>query len=148
MFALSVLAADAPTTPIGYLIANDDKGPGSSNTSTFFTIAADGMLSNPTLVLLNGEGVAGGFFTANRVSAANTVNSSCVYLSEGSTNSITGVQASTQTVVGDFSASADDIGADNGIGMVMNSSYLYASFSASSTIATFAVGNRDANCNL
>jgi hypothetical protein len=62
-----------------------------------------------------------------------------VYLSEGSTNSITGVQASTQTVVGDFPASADDIGADNGIGMVMNSSYLYASFSASSTIATFAV---------
>ena len=35
-------------------------------------------------------------------------------------------------------ARADD-GADNGIGMVMNNNYLYASFSTSATIATFAV---------
>ncbi len=139
MFALSALAADTPTAPIGYLVTNDDKGPGSPNTSTFFTIAADGALSNPTLVTLSGEGVAGGYFTANRVNTANKVNSSCVYLSEGSTNTITGVQASTQTVVGDFHGSANDIGADNGIGMVMDPNYLYASFSASGTIATFAV---------
>ncbi len=134
---LGFAASSSATT--GYLITNDDNGPGSPNTATFFTVAANGTLSNPTLVSLGGEGVAGGFFAASRVSVLSNAASPCVYISEGSTNSIAGIKALTQTVTGDYPASATDNGADNGIGMVMNSSYLYASFSTSATIATFAV---------
>ncbi|MGA9527191.1 MAG: beta-propeller fold lactonase family protein [Terriglobales bacterium] len=131
--------AAPPIDTIGYLVTNDDYGQGESNSSTFFTIGSNGALSNPTVVDLDGAGIGGGYFAANRVSSLNTPASPCVYLSQGSTNTIAGVQVSTQTLVGDFSASDIDNGADNGIGMVMNSDYLYASFSTSSTIATFAI---------
>lgn len=131
--------AATPASASSYLITNDDLARGSSDTATFFTIAANGMLSNPTLVSVGGIGTGGGFFAANRVSVLNNATSSCAYFSAGSSNTIAGVEILTQTVVGDFPASATDSGADNGVGMVMNSSYLYASFSSSATIATFAV---------
>jgi len=131
--------AAPPPAAIGYLVTNDDYGLGASDTATFFTIAANGTLSNPTLVNLGGEGTGGGYFASSRVSVLNSATTPCVYLSAGSTNTIAGVEALTQTAVGDFPASATDNGADNGIGMVMNGSYLYASFSTSATLATFAV---------
>jgi len=131
--------AAPPPAAIGYLVTNDDYGLGASDTATFFTIAANGTLSKPTLVNLGGEGTGGGYFASSRVSVLNSATTPCVYLSAGSTNTIAGVEALTQTAVGDFPASATDNGADNGIGMVMNGSYLYASFSTSATLATFAV---------
>ncbi|MFZ0479172.1 MAG: hypothetical protein WAL71_08480 [Terriglobales bacterium] len=137
--------ASTPKAAIGYLVTNNDNGPGEPDIATFFTIAADGTLSDPMPVTLAGEGIGGGYFAANRVSVLNNPGSPCVFISEASTNTIAGVQALTQTVAGDFSASHTDNGADNGIGMVLNGSYLYASFSTSSTIATFAV---QAGCEL
>ncbi|MFZ3263055.1 MAG: beta-propeller fold lactonase family protein [Terriglobales bacterium] len=131
--------AATPQGSTGYLITNDDDGKGTSDTATFFTIAADGSLSNPKPVTLGGTGSLGGYFAASRVAVLNSQTSPCVFLSEGSSNTIAGVQALTQTVVGDFSASASDKGVDNGIGMVVNGNYLYAGFSSSATIATFAV---------
>jgi Lactonase, 7-bladed beta-propeller len=136
-------AATSPST--GYLITSDDYGRGKSDTSTFFTIAADGTLSSPTLVTVSGQGSGGGFFAANRVAILNSANPPCAYISEGSSNTIDGVQPLTQTVVGSFSASDTDDGTENGIGMVTNGTYLYASFSTSYTVATFAV---KAGCGL
>jgi hypothetical protein len=43
------------------------------------------------------------------------------------------------TAGGSFLAAASDSGAANGIGLAANSNYLYAAFSSSSTIATFAI---------
>jgi hypothetical protein len=129
----------AHSAPIGYLVTNDDYGPGISDTSTFFTIDSNGTLSDPTVLNVGGVGSGGGYFAANRISVLNNPGSPCVFLSQGSANTIVGVQALTQTVVGAFPASDTDNGADNGIGMVMNGSYLYASFSTSATIAAFAV---------
>jgi hypothetical protein len=131
--------AQTPVAAKSYLITNDDYTRGKNDTATFFNIAADGTLSNPTLVTTGGEGNGGGYFAESRVNVLNNATTPCVYLSAGSTNTITGVQTLTQTVVGDFPASATDNGADNGIGMVMNNNYLYASFSSSGTIATFGV---------
>ena len=51
--------AAPPPAAIGYLVTNDDYGLGASDTATFFTIAANGTLSNPTLVNLGGEGTGG-----------------------------------------------------------------------------------------
>ena len=45
----------------------------------------------------------------------------------------------TRTVTGNFLGSADDAGDANGIGVVVNDNYLYAGYSASNTIGTFAV---------
>jgi 6-phosphogluconolactonase (cycloisomerase 2 family) len=132
------VASAASSPAIGYLITNNDNGPGIANNATFYTIAANGTLSNPTVVTLSGEGAGGGYFTADRALVQNG-STPCVFLSEGSTNTIAGVEALTQTVVGDYAGSAVDNGSDNGIGLAMNSSYLYANFSTSGTIATFAV---------
>jgi len=128
-----------PQGVTGLLLTNDDITGTHVNASTFFTIATDGTLSNPTLLNLGGHGTGGGFFASNRVNILNSGASPCAYFSAGVSNNIAGVQILTQTVVGNFSASATDIGADNGIGMVMNNNYLYAAFSTSGTIATFAV---------
>jgi len=131
--------ATATATATTFLITNDDISGTRANTATFFTIAANGTLSNPTAISVGGHGTGGGFFAANRVNVLNNPTSPCAYFSAGSSNVIGSVQLLTQTPVGTFSASATDNGADNGIGMVMNSNYLYASFSTSATIATFAV---------
>jgi Lactonase, 7-bladed beta-propeller len=132
-------AGKTTATANTFLITNDDISGTRANTATFFTIAADGTLSNPTAISVGGHGTGGGFFAANRVNVLNDPTSPCAYFSAGASNVIGSVQLLTQTPVGTFSASATDIGADNGIGMVMNNNYLYASFSTSATIATFAV---------
>jgi 6-phosphogluconolactonase (cycloisomerase 2 family) len=129
----------ATATATTFLITNDDLSGTRPNTATFFTIAADGTLSNPTAISVGGHGNGGGFFAANRVNVLNNPTSPCAYFSAGSSDVIASVQLLTQTAAGTFSASATDIGADNGIGMAMNNNYLYASFSTSGTIATFAV---------
>jgi hypothetical protein len=131
--------AALPAGATGYLITNDDSGRGASESATYFTIAGDGTLSNPTQVSVGGDGSKGGYFTANRLFLLNTAGSPCIYLSQGTSNTVIGVQALTQAVAGSFAASANDNGTDNGVGMAVNGSYLYASFSSSSTLATFAV---------
>jgi len=122
-----------------YLITNDDDAIGQSDTATFFAIAANGILKNPTLVNSGGIGSGGGYFAANRVNILDSGATPCVFLSSGTSNTIAGVEILTKTVSGNFPASPTDDGADNGVGMVMNAGYLYASFSTSGTIATFAV---------
>jgi len=139
----SIASAATPSTPNGYLITNDDLTGSLNNTATFFTIAAEGTLSNPITVKVGGHGSGGGYFAANRVIISS--DSTCAYLSAGVSNTIAGVQIQTQTATGNFSASSEDIGADDGIGMAMNANYLYASFSSSGTIATYAV---QAGCTL
>jgi hypothetical protein len=132
-------ASGASSAVAPYLITNDDNGIGGDNTATFFPVAANGALGTPALLDIGGTGAAGGYFAANRVNVLSNATSPCAYLSSGISNTIAGVQILTQTVTGNFSASSTDNGADNGIGMVMNSNYLYATFSSSGTVATFAV---------
>ncbi len=135
----SVAMAALPPGTAGYLVTNDDFGRGSTDTATFFSAAADGTLSNPTLVTVGGQGAGGGFFANNRVIVQSSPTSPCVYVAQGSSATVAGVQALTQTVVGRYPASATDSGVDNGAGMAMNNNYLFANFSTSGTIATFTV---------
>src|ERR1700689_5100958 len=75
--------ASSSGAPTGYLITNDDlAGRTKGNSATFFTVAADGTLSNPTKVTVGGAGSGGGFFAANRVSVSSSASSPCVYLSQ------------------------------------------------------------------
>ena len=131
------LAASSST---GFLFTNDDNGGRlATNTSTFFTIGADGTLGNSTTLKVGGIGSAGGYFAANRVVLENNATSPCAFVSDATSNTIIGIQPVTQQVIGSYPASANDNGTDNGIGMVLNSNYLYASFSSSETLATFSV---------
>src|SRR5262249_46943490 len=52
---------------------------------------------------------------------------------------IIGINIGTLTIGGMATGSPTDGGTSNGIGLVMNGNYLYASYSDSSTIGTFAV---------
>lgn len=123
-----------------YLITNDDLPPKIAATAgTVFTIASDGTPQNPAKVTLGGAGAAGGYFTANRVSVLQNSSDACAYLSLGGAGEIGGVEIQALQDIGNFSGSSTDIGIDNGIGLVNNGTYLYASYSSSDTIATFAV---------
>jgi hypothetical protein len=130
--------ASAPAG-IRYLITNDDPPPKIPTSSTLFTLAPNGLPQDPTRVSLGGVGAGGGYFAASRVSVLHSTTSACAFLSIGGSGEISAVDLRTQRNVGDFSAAATDSGLSNGIGLVNNGAYLYASFSSSNTLATFSV---------
>jgi len=131
----------ASSTPAGirYLITNDDPPPKIPTSSTLFTLAPNGLPQDPTRVSLGGVGAGGGYFAASRVSVLRSTTSACAFLSIGGSGEISAVDLHTQRNVGDFSAAPTDSGLSNGIGLVNNAAYLYASFSSSNTLATFSV---------
>ena len=123
-----------------YLITNDDlPGKIAATSGTLFTIASDGTPQNPNRVSLGGAGAGGGYFSAGRVSVLQSSTTPCAYLSLGSAAEVGGVDILAQQDIGNFAGSATDDGTDNGIGLVNNGTYLYASFSTSNTVGTFAV---------
>jgi hypothetical protein len=133
--------AAAPAGTSSVLITNDDL-PGQLPTSgTFFTIGTGGALSNPNRVSLGGSGSGGGYFASNRVSIANNATTPCVYLPLGGSNSVGAVDINAQQNIGEFQAASTDSGHDNGIGLANNGTYLYANFTSSQTVATFAIGS-------
>jgi len=134
--------ASAPQKPaaISYLITNDDLPlKVGVDAGTFFTIASGGALQNPNRISLGGSGGGGGYFTAGRVSVLQSSAQACAYLSMGGAAEVAALDINALQDVGNFTAASTDIGADNGIGLVNNGTYLYASFSTSNTLATFAI---------
>ena len=122
-----------------YVLTNDDVPPRSPTSITFYSVAANGRLTMKKQVLTGGIGIAGGYFGANRVSVLDSGNAECVYASQATSNNIVGVVVKTLKVGGSARGSANDSGMSNGIGLAMNSKYLYASFTDSNTIGTFQV---------
>ncbi|MGD0988572.1 MAG: hypothetical protein ABR874_12230 [Candidatus Sulfotelmatobacter sp.] len=125
-----------------YVVTNDDIaslfgiGLGSY---TFYTVGANGSLSNPQEVTTSGGGIGGGYFGANRLAVLNNGTEQCVYVSEALSGDVVGIDVNTLEVGGTTFGSSTDSGSANGIGLAMNSKYLYAGFSSSNTIATFQV---------
>jgi hypothetical protein len=139
-----VAAAEKPAAlpaSTSYLITNDDL-PGQLPTSgTFFTIGTAGSLSNPNRVSLGGSGAGGGYFASNRVSVLNNATTPCAYVSMGGSNAVAAVDINSQQDIGNFQAASTDSGHDNGVGLANNGTYLYANFTSSQTLATFAIGS-------
>ncbi len=134
-----------PDSPI-YVLTNDD---GLLHSYVSFYLAG-GSQGAPTLtfqksVNTGGQGIGGGFFGSPRVTLLPDPSAQCVYASDAASGDIAAVNISTQQLAGNFSGSANDSGTSNGIGLVMNKNYLYAGYTLSNTIATFAVG---AGCQL
>jgi hypothetical protein len=107
--------------------------------ASFYTVGAGGTLTLDTQVLTGGSGIGGGFFGANRLAMLNNGTTQCVYASEALTGDIVGITVSTLQVGGSAFGSSTDGGTTNGIGLVMNNQYLYASYTDSNTIGTFQV---------
>ena len=135
VFAVSGLALGATQ----YVVTNDDPG------ASFYTVGVDGSLTLKQQVQTGGFGNVAGFFGINRISVLDSGKQQCVYVSEGSVGEIDGIVVATLTVGGSATGSPTDGGTSNGIGLAMNSRYLYAGFTDSNTIGTFSV---QAGCGL
>jgi hypothetical protein len=122
-----------------YVITNDDLPYPFLNSISVYTVEAGGLLSSPQQIKTLGFGISGGFFGANRISVLNGGGQQCVYASSAASGEIVGVAMNTLTIGGSATGSPTDLGTTNGIGMVMHSQYLYASFTDTNTIGTFAV---------
>ena len=136
-FLASSFAADAAKP--NYLVTNDDVPPQNETSVTFYTVNANGLLTMKKKVPTGGIGIAGGYFAANRVNVLDSENAECVYASQATSGDIVGIVVRTLTVGGSARGSTNDGGRTNGIGLAMNSQYLYASFTDSNTIGTFKV---------
>jgi 6-phosphogluconolactonase (cycloisomerase 2 family) len=122
-----------------YVITNDDVPAPFTSTATFYTVGTNGLLTLKTKVSLGVGGIAGGYFAANRVNVLDSGNAECAYVSQAATGEIEGIVVKSLKVGGRANGSKQDTGSSNGVGLAMNSQYLYASFTDFSTIGTFQV---------
>ncbi len=139
----SVMVAQAPAS---YVITNGD---GTTHSYVSF-FAPSGTQSAPSLafsfdVNTLGVGIGGGFFGLPRLAMLPNQSTNCLYASNAQTGDISGINIQTRTVAGNFTGSDSDVGDGQGIGVAVNSNYLYAAYTASNTIATFSV---QAGCQL
>jgi|HubBroStandDraft_6_1064221.scaffolds.fasta_scaffold00098_11 6-phosphogluconolactonase (cycloisomerase 2 family) len=149
LVGVCVLSGVAAAGDGGFVITNDDSPTGNlqfnTNSVSFYSIGANGLLTLQQTVFTSGYGIAGGYFGANRLAVLNGGGQQCVYASDAATGDIAGIVVSTFTLGGSAVGSANDTGVSNGIGLATNSQYLYASFTDSSNIGTFQI---QSNCNL
>jgi WD40 repeat protein len=138
IFSAAAGPESKPAIP-SYLITNDDLPPKIAFGATFFTFAANGTPRNPVKVNLGGVGAGGGYFALNRVSVLQSGSAACAYLSIAAGGEVGAVDIQALQDIGNFSAGLSDTGIDNGIGLANNGTYLYAAFSTSNTLGTFAI---------
>lgn len=134
LFTISTVA----TAGTPYLVTNDDSAFPFYTGVSFYTVGS-GLPVYQQQVQTGAFGIGGGYFGMNRLAMLNNSTQQCIYASEANNGLIAGVSVPTLTVGGVVGGSSTDGGTSNGIGLVMNSTYLYASFSDSSTIGTFSV---------
>ena len=142
LLAASVFGAKKPAH---YVFTNNDTLGKISNSSNFYAIGAGGLLAQPATVTTGDGGIGGGYFGQDKVGALRKGKEECVYVSDSASGGIAAIVVQTLKVAGAFVGSHNDSGSVNGIGLALNSSYLYASFTTSNTIGTFKIL---ANCKL
>jgi len=134
---LTVSSVAMGATP--YVVANDDVIFPFLSGVSFYQVGSNGQLTLQQRVFTGGFGIGGGFFGANRIAVLNSGGQACVYASDAQSGDIVGIAVSSLSVGGTAQGSKTDAGTSNGIGLAMNSQYLYASFTDSNTIGTFRV---------
>jgi 6-phosphogluconolactonase (cycloisomerase 2 family) len=120
-----------------YIVTNDDVPAPLATSVSFYNVGTNGLLTMKGKVLTGRGGIAGGYFAANRVNVLDSGNAECVYASQAASGQIVAIAVKTLKIAGHANGSKQDTGSSNGIGMAMNSQYLYASFTDSNTIGTF-----------
>jgi hypothetical protein len=146
LVALVGVAATAAASVGNFLVTNNDvpqPNPPKNyrgSTVTFYSIGAQGALTNRTVRAAGGDGIAGGTFAYTRVVTVAQGADVCVFSSNAGTADIAAFSAATRTLLNNYLPSESDAGASNGIGLAANGSYLYAAYSTSSTLVTFQIG--------
>jgi len=120
------------------VVVNADIAFPTANSLSYYQ-AAGTQLTYQSDVYTGGFGIQGGFFGTSRVNSVPSLSAPCLYVSDAGSNDIASISVSTQQMLGNFKGSQTDDGSSNGIGLAVNASYLYASFTASNTIGTFAL---------
>lgn len=120
------------------LVVNEDTGFPTPNALSFYQ-AAGTQITYQSSVYTGGFGIQGGFFGTSRVNSVPSLSAPCLYVSDAGSNDIASMLLATQQTVGISTGSQTDDGSSNGIGLAVNAGYLYASFTASNTIGTFAL---------
>jgi 6-phosphogluconolactonase (cycloisomerase 2 family) len=133
----SSLAAKKPAAH--YVFTNNDPPGKLSNSSNFYTIGSGGDLTQKATVTTGYGGIGGGYFGQYKVRALEKGDQECVYVADSVSAQVAGIVVQTLNVSGLFPASGTDSGSSNGIGLVLNGRYLYASFTTSNTIGTFRI---------
>lgn len=128
-----------------YLITNDDAPANLLNGASIFSIAPNGQLKYQQTIRPGGNGIGGGYFGEDRVRVLSSGDENCFYFSEATEGDIIGVSIPDGSVGGSATGSPGDAGTTNGIGLALNSQYLYASFTDSNTIGTFQL---ESGCGL
>jgi hypothetical protein len=128
-----------------YVVTNDDLAFPFLTGVGFFAVGPNGVPVFQQQVQTGQYGGGGGYFGMNRIAVLNTRDQQCVFASEARLGDIVGIAISTLTIGGSASGSDTDAGTSNGIGLAMNSNYLYASFSDSNTVGTFHI---ESGCGL
>ena len=140
---ICVLTGVATAGNGGFVITNDDTPAGNNllnnNSVTFYAIGANGQLTLQQSVFTTGFGIGGGYFGSNRLAVVDSGGQQCIFASDAGTGDIAEIVVSSFTLGGTAVGSTNDTGSSNGIGLVTNGQYLYASFSDSSNIGTFQV---------
>jgi hypothetical protein len=140
--AASVFGADKLAH---YVFTNNDPSGKVSNSATFYTVDAGGLLTEKAIVTTGFGGVGGGYFGQDKVRVLLKGGEQCVYVSDSFTGLIGAIVVPTLDLAGAFAGSQNDTGQTNGVGLATNGSYLYASYTTSNTIGTFKILR---NCNL
>ncbi len=122
-----------------YVVTNDDAAYPFLTGVSFYAVGTNGLPVFQQQVQTGGFGIGGGYFGLNRIAVLDSGDQQCVYTSEAANGDVAGINVSTFTIGGSAVGSDTDTGTSNGIGLAMNSTYLYASFTDSNTIGTFQV---------
>ena len=123
-----------------FVITNDDAL--LSNDLSFYLAGSNQQgptLTLQTALVTGGLGIGGGFFGSPRVALLPSSSAQCLYASNAGTNNITTISIQSQQVVGTFAGFRNDKSTTNGIGLAISNNYLYAGYTASNTLVTFAV---------
>lgn len=147
LIALALMTTALTQAATNYVITNDDNPSG--NSASIFSIGQGGALSLVTTIPTGGFGRGGGYAAASRVSVLRSKTQNCAYVSDalGPNNArpgdVASIDMSTLKLVGTYPGTALDSGALWGIGMAENpaGTFLFAAYSTSGTIATYAQGS-------
>jgi 6-phosphogluconolactonase (cycloisomerase 2 family) len=123
------------------IVTNDDLPGVLPNTVSFYSVAPDGTVSLQSRLNTGGYGNSGGYFSTSRIKIVRDGNTDCAYVSNAWSGDISGISLNDRQVTGHFSGADTDLGPDNGISLTLNDdhTYLYAGYTTSNTIGTFAV---------
>ena len=133
--ALNAFAAGKPAPH--YLFTDDDIAGKRTNTTTIYTIQSNGNLKEKTDIVGGSDGIAGGYFGLNKAVVLKTATEKCLFFTSSASGQIAGMVIPSLKIAGIFNGADGDTGAAFGIGLTINASYVYASFTDANNIGTF-----------